>query len=211
MSQPKAKAGGLAKSNDLSSVVVWLTPVGGSDKAKARESGVRPELVQQNKAFVPHVLAVQAGSSVLFPNHDHFLHNVFSLHDGKRFDLGFYEAGSAKAVRFDRPGISFLFCNIHPEMSAAVIAVDTPYFATSDRTGRVLIAGVPDGKYTLHVWAEQSLPEDLAKLERDVTVDVGARTLGTIRIAESPNFNAGHKNKYGEDYVPAAPGVYGRP
>jgi plastocyanin len=119
---------------DLSNIAVWLTPVGASAGSAAATSSGRPlpQVTQSNKSFAPRVLVVQAGTAVQFPNKDPFLHNVFSLFDGKRFDLGFYEAGSSKTVHFDRAGVSFLFCNIHPEMSGAVIAVDTPYFGLSD-------------------------------------------------------------------------------
>ena len=156
---------------DASNVVVWLIPTSArSGAASAAPSGrALPQIAQTNKSFVPHVLVVQVGTAVQFPNKDPFLHNVFSLFDGKRFDLGFYEAGSSKTVHFDRVGVSFLFCNIHPEMSAAVVVVDTPYFGSSDRAGRVNIPNVPDGRYQLNVWYERSLPEDLKSVSRIVT------------------------------------------
>src|SRR6202035_4722333 len=116
---------------DGSDAVVWLSALGAPAGLASAASGHLPQLVQRNKAFEPHVLVVQAGTLVQFPNKDPFFHNVFSLFNGKRFDLGFYEAGSSKSVRFDRPGVSFLFCNIHEEMSAAIVAVDTPYFGSS--------------------------------------------------------------------------------
>ena len=99
--------------------------------------------MQRNKSFDPHVLVVPVGSVVAFPNHDPFFHNVFSLFEGKRFDLGLYEAGSTRDVHFDKPGISYIFCNIHPEMSAVVLALDTPYYGVSDPHGQVVIANVP--------------------------------------------------------------------
>ena len=82
----------------------------------------------------------------------------------------FTRRGPARSVHFDRPGVSFLFCNIHPEMSGAVVAVDTPYFGMSDRNGRVSIPNVPDGRYQLNVWYERSLPEDLKAASRTVTI-----------------------------------------
>jgi plastocyanin len=192
-------------SADLSNIVIWLTPLGSEGAASSPPSGrPMPQIAQINKSFDPHVLVIQVGTPVQFPNKDPFLHNVFSLFDGKRFDLGFYEAGSSKVVHFDRAGVSFLFCNIHPEMSGAVVAVDTPYFSTSDRTGRVAIAGVPDGRYQLNVWYERSLPEDLKANSRTVTISDSTRTLEPVRVVENPNFTLEHKNKYGQDYVPPA-------
>jgi len=193
-------------SMDLSNIVVWLTPLasgeGGVSPPLSGHSA--PQIAQINKSFDPHILVIQVGTPVQFPNKDPFLHNVFSLFDGKRFDLGFYEAGSSKVVHFDRPGVSFLFCNIHPEMSGAVVAVDTPYFGTSDRNGRMTIANVPDGRYQLNVWYERSLPEDLKAAGRTVTISDASRSLEPVRVVENPNFTLEHKNKYGQDYIPPA-------
>jgi len=191
---------------DASNVVVWLTPMGaGGDPASTPvPARPKPQIAQINKSFDPHVLVIQTGTAVQFPNRDPFLHNVFSLFDGKRFDLGFYEAGSSKMVHFDRAGISFLFCNIHPEMSAAVVAVETPYFGMSDRAGRVNIPNVPDGRYQLNVWYERSLPADLKTLNRVVAISDASRSMETVRVMENPNFSLEHKNKYGQDYVPPA-------
>lgn len=198
--QVAKKAPSPKDSGDLSNIVVWLTPLGDAPAAPANRA--MPQIAQINKSFDPHVLVIQVGTPVQFPNKDPFLHNVFSLFDGKRFDLGFYEAGSSKVVHFDRPGVSFLFCNIHPEMSGAVVAVDTPYFGSSDRTGRVVINNVPDGRYQLNVWYERSLPEDLKANSRTVTISESTRTLEPVRVVENPNFTLEHKNKYGQDYIP---------
>ena len=200
---------------DWSNVVVWLTPLPGNNGSDAAAPPARtaPQIAQIDKSFDPHVLVVQAGTGVQFPNRDPFLHNVFSLFDGKRFDLGFYEAGSSKTVRFDRIGVSYLFCNIHPEMSAAVVAVDTTYFGLSNPAGRVTISNVPDGRYQLNVWYERSLPEDLKSVSRVVSIAEGARSLETIKVKENVNFSLEHKNKYGQEYIPPAntSPVYGRP
>jgi plastocyanin len=191
---------------DASNIVVWLAALSSSGTPAPSDAADRatPRMAQINKSFDPHLLVIQVGTPVQFPNRDPFLHNVFSLFDGKRFDLGFYEAGSAKTVHFDRPGVSYLFCNIHPEMSGAVVAVDTPYFGVSDRSGRVSIPNVPDGRYQVNVWYERSLPEDLKNAGRTVTISESTRTLDPIRVVENPNFSIEHKNKYGQDYVPPA-------
>jgi plastocyanin len=204
-------AAGKKAGSNSSNVVVWLTPLEPSADpgSSARPGRPTPQVAQINKSFEPHLLVVQTGAAVEFPNKDPFLHNVFSLFDGKRFDLGFYEAGSSKNVHFDRPGVSFLFCNIHPEMSAAVVAVDTPYFGISDRSGRVTIPGVPDGHYQLNVWDERSLPDELKKLSRAVSISEATRSVGSVEIPENPNFTLAHKNKYGQDYTPAGNSTYG--
>jgi plastocyanin len=200
------KSAAARESADASNIVVWLTPLttATGEAFAPSSSHPQPVIAQINKSFDPHVLVIQVGTPVQFPNKDPFLHNVFSLFDGKRFDLGFYEAGSSKTVHFDRAGVSFLFCNIHPEMSGAVVAVDTPYFGTSDRTGRVIIQNVPDGRYQLNVWYERSLPEDLKTAGRTVAITDTTRTLDPVQVPENPNFTLEHKNKYGQDYIPPA-------
>jgi plastocyanin len=192
--------------------VVWLSVLDSDSAAPSLNNSPAPaQLIQRNKNFEPHVLAVRVGSVVQFPNKDPFFHNVFSLFDGKRFDLGLYEAGSSNSVRFDRPGISYLFCNIHPEMSAIVIAVPTPFFAVSNASGHWVIPNVPDGRYRLHLWYERSSPEDLEKVQRDIVVSETARLLETIRVAASAAPNSAHKNKYGKDYVPPSNPAYSNP
>ena len=184
-------------------VVVWLTPVGAGTTAKfvPKQPLV---LVQHHKSFEPHLLVVPVGAVVQFPNRDPFFHNVFSLFEGKRFDLGLYEAGSTRNVSFDRPGISFIFCNIHAEMSAIVVALDTPYYGLSNRKGEVVIAGVPAGHYILKTWAETALPENLNALTREVTVSNNSSSLGELEITAGMVSTA-HKNKFGMDYEPPAP------
>lgn len=127
--------------------VVWLDAPN-APAAAAR----RIVLDQRNLNFSPHVLAVRVGTTVDFPNNDRVFHNVFSFRDGKRFDLGMYPVGALKQVIFDQPGLSRIFCNIHPNMAAYVLAVDSPYFALSDADGAFTIASVPPGSYTYHAW-----------------------------------------------------------
>jgi plastocyanin len=191
-------------------VVVWLRPLD-PVPANSTSSPRRQKLVQSHKTFEPHVLAVQVGSVVDFPNRDPFFHNVFSLFEGKRFDLGLYEAGATNSVRFDRVGVSFLFCNIHPEMSAVVVTVDTPYSAVSDANGNVTIANVPDGRYEVHYWSERGLPEAMKQLTKVISITDSTRTLESVEIAENPGFTNVHKNKYGQDYAPPPNTDYPKP
>jgi len=198
--------GNKAKSHDASNVVLWLTPVESimPPPTPVSEPSSRPRLVQRNKSFEPHVLVVRVGSLVQFPNRDPFFHNVFSLFEGKRFDLGLYEAGSTRDVLFDKPGISYIFCNIHAEMSAVVIALTTPYYGISDRRGQVLIPNVALGRYILHVWYEGALPDTLSAMAREVRISDTTSTLGTLRVPAS-HLPQEHKNLYGRDYTPPAP------
>lgn len=197
-------ANGAVRANRYVSVVFWLTAR--SDQAAPRPSpqneSPHPRLIQKNKVFDPHVLAVQVGSQVDFPNRDPFFHNVFSLFNGKRFDLGLYEAGSTRGVHFDRAGICYIFCNIHPQMSAVVVVVDTPYFAVSDAQGEIVIPHVPAGRYQLNFWEEHCAPKTLEKLSRQVMVGEDATSLGTLHLQESGEPVTAHLNKYGKQYDP---------
>ena len=129
-------------------VVVWLD-IPTEPTPLPRQKVV---LDQRNMQFVPRVLAVRVGTSVDMPNSDRLLHNVFSFHDGKVFDLGLYPVGASKTVRFDKPGLSRIFCNIHPNMAAYVLAVNSAYFAVSDAQGRFTIRDVSPGTYTYNAW-----------------------------------------------------------
>jgi len=121
-----------------------------------REERVRMD--QRHEAFVPHVLAITVGTTVDFPNNDATFHNVFSLSRTKSFDLGRYAAGHSKSVRFDRPGIVRVFCDIHSHMSAFILVFSHRFFAVTDDEGRYRIEDLPPGTYTVVVWNER-LPE----------------------------------------------------
>src|SRR6202008_952475 len=110
---------------------------------------------QRNETFVPHVLAITTGTTVDFPNSDPFYHNVFSLSKTQRFDLGRYASGRSRSVRFDRPGIVRVFCEIHSHMNAFILVFNHPFFALTDEEGRYRIDGVPSGTYTVAAWNER--------------------------------------------------------
>jgi plastocyanin len=196
------------KAEAVSPSVIWLAPLAASNPGSAatfKPSDPPPRLVQKNKSFSPHLLVIPVGSAVEFPNRDPFFHNVFSLFDGKRFDLGLYEAGSARLVHFDQPGISYIFCNIHPEMSAVVIALATRWYAISAPNGQISISDVPYGRYTLHAWNEHALPEALQSVTREVTIGPETPSLGLLRLTANPEAVVAHKNKYGRDYDQPSP------
>jgi plastocyanin len=195
---------------DSSQAVVWLTPVGATPSHLAQVE--IPKLVQKDKAFHPSILVIPVGGKVEFPNHDPFFHNVFSLFEGKRFDLGLYERGTTRIVQFDKPGVSYIFCNIHAQMSAVIVALNTPYYSVSDVRGDISIENVPPGRYELQVFHASVVPEALRALTRDITITAGDTSIGTLSLAES-NLELAHKNKYGRDYdrpEPDSP-AYARP
>ncbi len=195
---------------DASQTVVWLSPIGAAVDAP-RQNEI-PKLIQKDKAFHPSLIVIPVGGKVEFPNHDPFFHNVFSLFEGKRFDLGLYESGTTRFVQFDKPGISFIFCNIHAQMSAEVIALATPYYAISNARGELNIPNVPPGRYEMQVFHASVAPEVLRAVSREITVAVGDTSIGTFTLAET-DVTMAHKNKYGKDYDrpdPDSP-AYARP
>jgi plastocyanin len=207
-----ASRAGKPRHGTIPGTVVWLTPIApteaGASVATPADSNPQSQalqLVQRNKSFDPHILVVPAGSLVEFPNRDPFFHNVFSLFEGKRFDLGLYEAGTSRMVRFDRPGISYIFCNIHPEMSAVVITIATPFYAISTRDGQLSLTGVPYGRYLLHVWSEGMGPENTQPITRAITIGENASSLGVVRVPQANGEHIAHKNKYGREYEEPTP------
>jgi plastocyanin len=201
----EVEGAGKSSHASLPTTVVWLTPAPGDPKVQMLPSGPPPRLTQRNKSFEPHVLVVPAGSAVEFPNRDPFFHNVFSLFEGKRFDLGLYEAGSSRVVHFDRAGISYIFCNIHPEMSGVVITLTTPFYALVHGQGSVEIPNVPYGRYEFHVWNEGTGPESTPPAPREITISESATSLGVIRVPALSGQTVAHKNKYGRDYDAPTP------
>ncbi len=149
--------------------------------------------------FTPHLLVVPVGSTVMFPNADPFFHNVFSLFDGKRFDLGLYEAATSRAVVFSREGVSYVFCNIHSQMSAVVIAITTPYYAVADADGVFHLRDVPIGKYEMHVWVEGQRQPALDQLTKSVRITEDSKDLGKIPIDDKRDPHP-HLNKFGQPY-----------
>lgn len=187
--------------------VIWLEPMPGTPASSFLPHG-RYTLLQKNRMFMPHLLVVPVGSIVAFPNADPFFHNVFSLFDGKRFDLGLYEAGSSKELPFTRPGISYIFCNIHPEMSGVILALSTPLYAVADSAGTFLLRDVPPGDYKLFFWVEGVPQATLNGLTRNVHIPPVATDLGALHVPMAPQPLAGHTNKFGKPYDPTPTNHY---
>ena len=137
---------------DLRRTVVYLKE--GPTAALESREPVRARMDQRNETFLPHVLTIDAGTLVDFPNNDATYHNVFSISKTNKFDLGRYARGKSKSVRFAQPGVVRIFCDIHSHMSAFVLVFTHPYYAKAEVDGRYRIDNVPPGTYTVSAWHE---------------------------------------------------------
>jgi plastocyanin len=174
---------------DVGQAVVWLEGGGG------RAAAVQAEISTADKAFSPHVLVVPVGSTVAFPNHDPFNHNVFSLSEERPFDLGLYGRGEARSIKLERPGIVRVYCNVHAQMSALIVVRDGPWFVQPSGDGSFVLPEVSPGRYVLHAWHERAT-------EVNLPVDVPATGVTGITLeldARGYRFKP-HLNKFGQPY-----------
>lgn len=176
---------------DVGQAVIWL-----EGRPPARLTPVRMETFTEGKQFLPHVSVLPVGSTMAFPNHDPFNHNVFSLSPEGRFDLGLYGRGESKTTQFSQPGVVRVYCNVHAQMSAFIVVRDNPWYAQPGGDGSFNIANVPPGSYTLHVWHERG-GETTRRLEVPAA---GVRDLALQLDARGFRFTP-HLNKFGQPYT----------
>jgi plastocyanin len=189
----------VTRKKDFSGVVISLQRVGEpAPAASARHAA----MLQKNKTFTPHVLAIATGTTVDFPNADPIFHNAFSSYNGQIFDVGLYPPGSSRAVHFARPGVVRVFCNIHSTMSAIIFVTSAPHFVTTGRDGAFALS-VPPGEYDLSVFHERATEQTLAALSRHLVVGDEPVRLPPIAVSEAGYLLAPHMNKYGKEYPPA--------
>jgi plastocyanin len=188
------------KHQDYSGVVVWLEPLAGAPGFPARAR--HAEMIQKDKTFSPHVLAVTVGTTVDFPNYDPIFHNAFSNYDGQIFDIGLYPPGTSRSIAFRSEGVVRVFCNIHPLMSAVIVVLKSPYFSVSSKSGTIEIKDVPLGSYRLHVFHERATEQTLTALVRTIDISEQQIQLQPISVSESGYLQPPHKNKYGKEYQP---------
>ncbi|HET9767025.1 MAG TPA: hypothetical protein VFS60_09260 [Thermoanaerobaculia bacterium] len=170
--------------------VVFFTP---AKKPKVAAAEVVPEMATLKKAFQPRLLVVPVGSKVRFPNQDPILHNAFSVSGGNAFDVGLYGRGAGKTVTFKEAGLVRVFCNVHQQMAAYVLVVDTPYSTAPDKKGGFSLAGLPAGPGTLSVWHERG-----ELLSQQVTLPATAPL--RLSLAVSKPRVPRHLNKFGKAY-----------
>jgi plastocyanin len=174
--------------------VVYADPI----ETAVQKAPQRVMLRQRNKTFLPRVLAVQAGSTVEFPNDDDIFHNVFSLSTPAPFDLGLYRSGDTRVRAFTAAGLYRVFCNIHPQMSAFIVVTPSPYTTVASADGRFTL-DLPPGRYML-----TALSERAAAVSIEITATEGASTVQELMLDESAWVFTQHKNKFGQNYPAAA-------
>ena len=146
-------------------------------KSQVSDSKSKPAVMdQQDLRFLPHVLPVLVGTSVEFANNDKTFHNVFSLSEAKKFDLGLYSPGRRRTVTFDKAGLVRILCHVHPHMEAYIVVKEHPYFAVTDKRGNYELSGVPLGKYRIEVWhpefGSKAVPFNLVRDGEVLAIDV---------------------------------------
>ncbi|HEY0160853.1 MAG TPA: hypothetical protein VGF28_26455 [Thermoanaerobaculia bacterium] len=177
----------------VNETLVWLDPAG---KNVPKKAAAPFAMTTRSKTFTPHVLAVPAGSTIAFPNEDPISHNLFSLTPGYTFDLGLYRKGPGKSHKFETPGVVNVYCNVHPNMSAVVHVMSTPYYGFADAAGSYTF-DVPAGRYRLTAWNEQG-----GTVSSDIEVKADGSVAGATALTlDSRNFrHAQHTNKFGKAY-----------
>lgn len=178
----------------VNETLVWLDPAGKTYKKPAATF----TMTTRGKTFLPHVVAVPAGSTIRFPNEDPIAHNLFSLTPGNTFDFGLYRKGAGKTHKFETPGTVNVYCNVHPTMSAVVHVMNTPYYGFADPNGNYSFE-VPAGRYRVTAWNEQG---GTATSDLEVKAD-GTVAGATLLTIDGRNFRfTQHKNKHGQTYRP---------
>jgi plastocyanin len=183
-----------ARTAAAGNVVVWIPGLGNPGDARPASP---PAMSSREKRFDPRILAVPAGTPVAFPNFDKIFHNVFSLSERNRFDLGLYRNGTSRSATFENPGVVRVYCNIHPQMAAFIVVVDGAFYSATGPDGVALLRGIPPGKHPLRAWDEKGgdwsgSAEVLPGRTTDVTIALDVRSW-----RETP-----HRNKYGKAYPP---------
>lgn len=177
--------------NDVDQAVVWLV---GAHAPPAPPDTV--EMATESKQFVPRLVLLPVGSTVAFPNHDPFNHNVFSLSPENPFDLGLYGRGGAKTVTFAKPGIIRVYCNVHAQMRALVVVRESGLVTQPGADGAFKLEQVPPGDYVLHVWHERAV-----EATQGVRIGTVAPAPLTITLDARGYRFVQHKDKDGKSYA----------
>ncbi len=164
----------------LADAVAYLESAQASRALGVARPATPVEISQIARQFDPRVSVVPVGTMVSFPNRDSIRHHVYSFSPAKNFELKLYSGTPANPVQFDKVGVAVLGCNIHDNMVAWVVVVDTPYFGRSVQAAPVSIANVPAGSYRLRVW-HPGLAVGVAALDQGLVVETADAAI-TVRL-----------------------------
>lgn len=157
-------------------------------ESREARAAVKPlqnaEIAQASRQFTPQVNVVTVGTSVTFPNRDTVRHHVYSFSPAKTFELKLYTGTLASPVVFDKPGVAVLGCNIHDNMAAWVVIVDTPYYGRSGADGKLALDNLPPGDYRLRVWHAR-LPVGAPAIDQPVTVVAAASAASAMNATNA--------------------------
>ena len=157
------------KPRDRENVVVYIDRIPGKTFPAPEKHA---SMQQQGLTFIPRVLPVLVGTTVDFLNSDDVLHNVFTPDQiAEKFNLGTWPKGEIRSYTFKQPGSAVILCQVHAEMEAYVVVLETPYFAVAGKDGTYTLPGVPEGTYALKAWHERLKPQ-----EARATVSEGKET-----------------------------------
>jgi plastocyanin len=175
---------------DVAQAVIWLS-------GAAAPPGVpsQVEMATEGKQFVPRLLVLAEGSTVTFPNHDPFNHNVFSLTPEATFDLGLYGRGEAKSIAFLRPGVIRIYCNVHAQMRGLVVVLQSALYTQAGADGGFRLEAVPPGDYILHAWHERG-----GEVNQPLTVTGRPQPPVMLSIDARGYHLVQHKDKNGQSY-----------
>lgn len=174
--------------------VEGIDPASRSALLNTHSEGDPPHISHKGQAFSPRVLVITTGTTVDFKNDDRIYHNAFSLSKQKTFDLGIYPEGTSKFVTFEQPGLVRVYCNMHPDMISNILVLDNPYFSVTRDDGNYRIDDLPNGTFSLRVWAENA-----GELERRVVITGDQAVIEDFTATARPQFDQ-HKNKFGKPY-----------
>jgi plastocyanin len=174
--------------------VVWLS--GATPQAPEQQSN-RPKMASQGKRFLPHVVAIQAGETVDFPNADRIFHNAFSVSPGSQFDLGLYRKGASKSHTFTTPGVVHVYCNIHQDMAGYVLVLPSARAVVTGADGSFRFTDVKPGRQQMKVWHPMTGEIDVA-----IDLQPGVSRQWDVELDATRFRRTPHKNKHGKDYPP---------
>ncbi|HVT04485.1 MAG TPA: hypothetical protein VHL58_14050 [Thermoanaerobaculia bacterium] len=178
--------------------LIWLQPIKVEHLPKA-PTAPSLQVASRAKTLVPHVMVVPVGSTVIFPNEDFVTHNIFSVSPNNKFDLGLYRKGTGKSNKFTNAGVVNVYCNVHPQMSAVLQVVDSPYYTQADANGQFSLENVVPGKYRLVAWNELG---GSARIEIEVDSSGKAKRTTNLVLDSKSERTSTHLNKYNQPYPP---------